>query len=702
MGNDAAADMARITHIFNESVFVILVSTPDMARYAKRPQELRRAYLEKKLDTGEWELGRLPLPPEFLVNVDDCDHAYQAIRPLIEIFEEERALGRSLFTTYIERRAEEISFSVVSLRRMLLRFYYFGRTKSSLQPLKAGRPIEWDRFKLGGDSMPSKSFTVRRRGRQPIESNVLGRNDFSVNRDDISDMVECFETLIKKGKVTKIQAHAEYLVGYFSKRHSDIYKKYLSKQCPIPVTIRQFRAYTSQYASLTAEMAENVGQGARRRAGATLAVGPGEYYEIDATGGRIHLVDSKNLDVLLGTPLIYLVIDRWSRFILSVYVTLRPASWEEIRIALLIAFTPREKRFRNLGINVSEERWPQGRICAHMVQDRGSEMISRAMLDAAVDGLHIEPETLPPLCPDGKGIVERTIRKLKAKMADRRLKGGFQDRPIDPKSKRRFRTAKDAAVFSIRELYWTLIDIVDEHNNTSHRHLEEKSVLRLAQVRPTPRDAYLWGLENITGLEHPPLSDEDYLRLLMGKDKATIANGAVMFRNRKYYPANAAAERQARLSTARRSSIDIKVDRSYPETIFVPLAGQDWPQWKVDKAGLQELQEITMEEEDFLHDKHRLLIAQTRNDSSVEGQLRLARDRPSRGVPAAISADERKSRRDEESDAIKAAILGRPVKAATTFPSQKRVSKASAPRTQGDSIEEQERLETIARMRRKK
>ncbi|PFH10105.1 integrase-like protein [Collimonas sp. PA-H2] len=702
MGLEAASEMVRITHIFPKCIYVIPVSTPDMARYAKRPYEMSLGKLLRWLKTSEWQIGRLRLPPEFLLSSEECDGAYEAIKPLVEIFEDERALGRSMFTVHIQRRAVELDISPVSLRRMLLRFYYFGRLKAALQPLKVGRPIEWEG--VNTDSTISRGITSRRRGRQPVEAEILGRNEFSVTRDDIDDMVSCYEDLAKKGKVKKTVAHSEYLAQHFSKRNPDLYKKYLDKQCPLPVTIKQFRDYTGQYASFTAEMAENAGQSHRQQKGATLAVGPGEYYEIDATGGRIHLVDSENPDVVLGTPVIYLILDRWSRFIVSIYVTLRPASWEEIRIALLIAFTPRNRRFRNLGINVDEDRWPQGRICSHMVQDRGSEMISRAMLEAAVDGLHIEPETLPPLCPDGKGIIERTIRKLKDRMADRRLKGGFQDRPLDPKSRRKFRVAKGAAAYSLRELYWTLIDIVDEHNNSSHRHLEAKTILRRTQVRPTPRDAYLWGLENITGLECPPLEDADYLRLLMGNDKATIANGAVMFRNRKYYPANAAAERQARHSTSSRSAIDIKVDRSYPVEIFVPMGGQDWPQWKVNKAGLQELQEITLEEEDQLHDKHRLLIAKTRNDSFVDGQLRLARDRGGKGsrvVESTTATEHKKVRREAESERVKDAILGRPTKVAVGMPTVGRASRVDA-RSQGEELEERERRETIERMRRRK
>lgn len=707
LGHEAADPMVRITHVFNESIFVMPVSTPDKARYAKRPYELQVSKVESRLDAVEWQIGRLSMPSGFLTGDGDWKNAYEVIQPLIEVFDDKRSLSRTMFTVQIKRRANELGVSEVTLRRLLLRFYYFGRVKEALQPLKPGRPIE----ETSSYSFPTKSGQApKRRGPQPITAIDLGPNDFVVSTEDIEDMVECYERLAANDKVTRTKAYKEYFRTYFAKRHPEKYADFMNRKCPRPVTLRQYREYTDKHVTFTRDMAKNAGRTKREVKGATLAVGPAEYYEIDATGGRIHVVDSENPDVVLKTPLIYLIIDRWSRFIVSLYVTLRPASWEEIRLALLIAFTSRERRFKNLGANVDEERWPQGRICAHLVQDRGSEMISRAMLEAAVEGLHIEPETLPPLCPDGKGIIERCIRGLKARMTDRKLKGGFQERPLNPKAKRKFRAAKDAAVYSLRELYWELLDIVDDYNNSSHSHLEQMTILKRAGVRPTPRDAYLWGLENITGLETPPLTDEDYIKLLMSRDKATIASGVVNYRARKYYPANSAAMRQARLSTSRRLALEIKVDRFDPTDIYVPVKGGEWPMWRVSKSGLQQLQEITLEEEEQLGEQHRLLIAKTRDDSFIDETVKANQRRRRKGIPSAqpesaqqpVSAETRRRRRNDESDEIKKNLLGKSIAQPPTSATKSTKASESSKKFDGIALERQERLATIEFLRRRK
>jgi len=182
-------------------------------------------------------------------------------------------------------------------------------------------------------------------------------------------MVDCLEKIATKGRIPRTEAYTEYFATLFAKRHPELYASFMDRKCPRPITLRQFRNYTNQHTQFSRDVAQNAGLGRRTPKGATLATGPGEYYEIDATGGRVHIVDSQDPELVLKTPLIYLLIDRWSRMVVSIYVTLRPASWEEIRIALLIAFTPRERRFKNLGVNIDEDRWPQGRLCATLVMD---------------------------------------------------------------------------------------------------------------------------------------------------------------------------------------------------------------------------------------------------------------------------------------------------------------------------------------------
>jgi hypothetical protein len=394
------------------------------------------------------------------------------------------------------------------------------------------------------------------------------------------------------------------------------------------------------------------------------------------------------------------MIDRWSRYVVSVYITLRSASWEEIRFALLIAFTSRERRFNNLGIDINDARWPPGKVCAMLVADRGSEMISEAMLQAASKGLNIEPVTMPPFTPDGKAIIERLIGVLKQRMAQRGIKGVYAERPIDPLKKRAAKKARQAAAHTLREIYRELVQIIVDYNNRSHSTLEKRSILKRNRIPPTPRAAYLWGLEHLTGIQSPPLTDHDYRRLLLGVDKATIGNGYVMYRGRKYLPANAAAKRRSKASTAKRKSIDVKLDRSDPVELYEPTGSEEWPLWRVNEAGLRDLRETTLEEEDTLANSDRLLVATTRNDTLITELQRKAKRGLRTGrageAQAPITEAETTRRRAAESKDLKQGLSG-------GQPAKVRPPAAPSPvATSADYLEEQERLATIAAMQKRR
>jgi hypothetical protein len=265
--------LLRITHVFSHAIYVMPVFTANMARYAVRPFQQLRSLVVQRLETGIWRIGRLRLPQEFLDNTpptgsekDLIIGAFSAIEPLVEQFEDQRNLVRTKFNLLINRRAEELDISPVSVRRMLLRYYYFGRLKNALLPLRPGRLI--------GPQRPTSTDSAagtgeerqqpKRRGRQPIESKDLGPNTFVVTEEDVTDMIECFETLATNGKITQVAAHEEYLLSYFSERHPKQYTDYLEKKCPLPVTLRQFRAITNRNAVLSRDVMKNVARKSER------------------------------------------------------------------------------------------------------------------------------------------------------------------------------------------------------------------------------------------------------------------------------------------------------------------------------------------------------------------------------------------------------------------------------------------------------
>ncbi len=635
----------RLTHVFRTCFYGMWVGDPEAARYARRPSKISLEGLQSLAASSSSVWGQLVLPAPLSIEPEEgsvkaalLDSAWGLVQPLLQAFQRESNLSRQSFTALIRQRAEETESSPSTLLRTLLRYYYFGGTRLALLPLppgiKPGQAAYEDNFAIGRPP-------PRRRGRQSALTSELGRNEFIVRSQDIQDMVACFKRLLAKGPTFKTMAHEDYLSREFRSRHRATYDKYIAREIPEPVSARQFRYYIDEHLRISEELARNIRTHTRNPGftGNVRAAGPGEIYEIDATGGRLHLVSSDDPPVLVGKPTIYLLIDRWSRFVVSAYISLRPASYEEVRHALLIAFTSREARFSRLGINVTDERWPVGRMPAAICPDRGADFMSESMEQSVVNDLRIDLTPLPPLCPDGKAVVERLIREIKRRMAASGIEGVYADRPMDPRTKRTARKAAAAAVRTLADAYRLLVDIVVDHNNRPHSTLRRRRVLSQAGVQPTPREAYLWGLRHITGLRSAPLSEDDYHRLLLSIDRASIANGVLSYKSRPYLPDNEQAAELALHSTRRPRLVDVRLDKTLPTQILIPNVYGPWARFRMSGGVANDIAGISLDEEEMMAGHTALLWARADHEGRVarvaaKTSNRTSSDKSTAEVPA--------------------------------------------------------------------
>src|SRR5450830_1153623 len=592
----------RLTHVFKTNVYGMWVGDPEAARYARRPSAISLIDLQTLTTTPSAAWGRIVLPPALSTAPADgsekavlLDSAWGLVEPLLLAFQHESNLSRQLFTALIRQRAEETASSQSTLLRTLLRYYYFGCTRLALLPLPPGS---------------------------------------------------------KPGQVTHVEYGSMDLANEFRVRHRALYDQYIAGDAPEPVTARQFRYYLDEYLKVSDELARNVRNHARNPGftGNVRAAGPGEIYEIDATGGRLYLVCGDSPQVQVGKPTIYLLIDRWSRFVVSAYITLRPTSYEEVRHALLIAFTSREARFNRLGINVTDERWPVGRMPAVICPDRGSDFMSESMEQSVVNDLRIELTPLPPLCPDGKAIVERLIREIKRRMAASGIEGIYADRPMDPRTKKVARKAAAAAVRTLSDAYRLLVEIVVDHNNRPHSTLRRRRVLAQAGVRPTPREAYLWGLRHITGLRSAPLSEDDYQRLLLSTDNASIANGVLSYKSRPYLPDNEPAADLARHSTRRSKPVIVRLDKTQPTHLLVPNIHGTWARFQMSPGAAQEIAGISLDEEEAMAGHTALLWARADHEGRIARVASQTTKRASSGMTGAKGPAPLRSRNPTTSD----------------------------------------------------
>ena len=87
-------------------------------------------------------------------------------------------------------------------------------------------------------------------------------------------------------------------------------------------------------------------------------MGPGAKYQIDATIGDIYLVSRFNRNEIIGRPVIYFIIDTFSRMIAGMYVGLEGPSWAGAMMALANAAADKVKYCAEYGVSIADEEWP--------------------------------------------------------------------------------------------------------------------------------------------------------------------------------------------------------------------------------------------------------------------------------------------------------------------------------------------------------
>ena len=127
-------------------------------------------------------------------------------------------------------------------------------------------------------------------------------------------------------------------------------------------------------------------------------------YMTDATVADIYIV-SRLSRRPIGRPVIYTMVDAYSRLITGVYVGLEGGQYA-LRLLLQNTFSDKVSFCRQHNIEIDPQDWPSHHLPTKIMTDRGSEFLG-GPLENLCEGYGIEIENLPAYRPDLKGVVEK-------------------------------------------------------------------------------------------------------------------------------------------------------------------------------------------------------------------------------------------------------------------------------------------------------
>lgn len=288
--------------------------------------------------------------------------------------------------------------------------------------------------------------------------------------------------------------------------------------------------------------------------------GPGTRFQIDATIADIYLASSLNKERVIGRPIIYTVIDVFSRLITGIYVGLEGPSWIGAMMALDNMVTDKVDFCRKYGIEITEEQWPSKHLPEIIIADRGE--FEGYSVENLINNLNIKIENTSPYRGDLKGIVERNFRTINTKIKHK-TPGSIQ-KEYRERGDRDYRLD---ATLTIDEFTKIIINLVLSHNSK----LVEKYPMQKEMIRDgvpaIPIKLWNWGIENRKGRLR--IVDQERFRLnILPRGKASVSRAGIRFKN-LYYGSQKAIEEQWFIKSKVRS-VEIVYDPRNMNQIYIP------------------------------------------------------------------------------------------------------------------------------------
>lgn len=459
-----------------------------------------------------------------------------------------------------EEISEQAGISVPKVKKLFSRYWQRGMNKNALLPdyinsgargkerkladLKVGRPRKVD---YEGESIKGINITDEVKQHFQLSINKYYRNNKKISlketyifmlRDFYSDSYkENNEIKHKVWDKSRIPTYTQFY--YWFRKNEDIKKD---------IT---FRESEKEFNLKHRELLSNSKQETD---------GPGTRFQVDATIADVYIVSSLNRNRVIGRPIVYAIIDVFSRMITGIYVGLEGPSWIGAMMALDNMICDKAEFCKKYGIDIKPEQWPCKHLPEIIIADRGE--FEGYSVENLINNLDVKIENTSPYRGDLKGIVERSFRTTNEKI--KHTTPGAIQKEFRKRGDRDYRLD---ATLTLEEFTKIYINIVLHHNSKLiDKYPMDKEMIE-DEIVPTPLQLWKWGMENRKG--RLKTVDREVLRLnILPRGKASISRAGIRFKG-LYYSSDKAIKEQWFINNNVRS-IDIVYDPRNMNSIYIP------------------------------------------------------------------------------------------------------------------------------------
>lgn len=252
-------------------------------------------------------------------------------------------------------------------------------------------------------------------------------------------------------------------------------------------------------------------------------IGPGSLYQIDATIGDIYLLSEHDRKKIIGRPVIYVVIDVFSRLITGIYVGLEGPSWISAMSALANAMMDKVAYCKKFDIDIDHDEWPAVGKPEAILGDKG-EMLGHTV-EIVSEALNIDIQNTPSFRADWKGVVERQFRTIQEKFKP--YVEGYVTGVIS--KKRAGRDYRLDAELTLSDFTKVIINCVLEYNNTHVVKNYDPDKGMPPELPHNPSALWKWGVQHRTGKLRRANEELVAINLLPHKHASVSEEGITLF-----------------------------------------------------------------------------------------------------------------------------------------------------------------------------
>ena len=278
-------------------------------------------------------------------------------------------------------------------------------------------------------------------------------------------------------------------------------------------TMRQFRYFVSK--SLSQEEKDRIKTSAQeQRNNKRLllsdnlknVMGPGDCVEMDEVEVDLSLVSQVDMDQTVGRPIVYAMVDVYTRMIIAVSVAFDNNSVRGLTNCLMSLAEDKVELCKRYGIRISPDVWPSGFIPRTIRADRGSEYRSKEA-KRIFNELGINLELVPGGSGSLKGSVEQSFHQLHSTQNPLLENKGLIEKRHDSNHHRE-------AMLTIEDFKRILYNFVVTHNQLYMKDYPRTHDMIAKHITPIPAALWAYGIASYGSLRPIGNKDQFYYSLM--------------------------------------------------------------------------------------------------------------------------------------------------------------------------------------------